>query len=197
MTAPADPVAVGPSRPEIWLRTNVRALLVGLALVLFLLLSGLSAIAIAGRFQVGLWLELGGWIVVVICGFVACSLTYQLFLPRLAYHDGHLLVYLQSSEPLRVPIDVVEFFFVGQGTSYVPDTTEGPSKSRTIVVRIAEAATEWHDLPIRTAQGEWRESYILLRGTWSERITPDVVKRLNRRLVEVQRSRRQTQEPSA
>ena len=42
------------------------------------------------------------------------------WLPRLAYADRHLLVYLDSGPPQRVPIEVVEGFLLGQGPTMLP-----------------------------------------------------------------------------
>lgn len=188
----SNPAATPAPRPdfEVWLRTNVRALLVGFVVTSGLLLSGISAILIADRFSWGIALQVLGWLTIALCSYASLMLLYQMRLPRLAYQAGELYVYLKSSQPVRVPIEIVELFFAGQGESMAPATGTGPTKSRTVVVRLAEAATDWHNLPIRTAQGEWREAYIILRGTWCEPLTPEVFKSLNRRLSEVHRERR-------
>ncbi len=188
--SPADNRENHQKRPEIWLRTNVRALGVGLVVVMFLLLSGVSAVLIADRYPWGIWLKITGWGAIVVCGYVSLSLLYQMRVPRLAYQDDEMLVYLRSATPVRVPIEVVELFFAGQGESMTPGSAAGSTRSRTVVIRLAEAATQWHDLPIRTALGQWQEAYIILRGTWCEPLTPEIFKRLNRRLAEVHRERR-------
>lgn len=186
-----------PTPPEIWLRTNVRALALGLLVAVGLLSAGISAILISDRFFFGLGLKVIGWLTALSCGYASLMLLYQMRLPRLAYQADELLVYLQSSRPIRVPIEVVELFFSGQGESLVPATSEGRSRSRTVVIRLAEAATQWHNLPIRTALGQWSEAYIILRGTWCEPLTPELFKQLNHRLAEIHRQRRALAEVSA
>ena len=57
-------------------------------------------------------------------------------------------------------------------------------------MRLAEAATEFHQRPVKMSLGSWKEGYIVVRGTWAEPITKEVFKRLNRRLVEVHRQRK-------
>lgn len=176
-------------RPETWLRTNRRALLVALVVALLVVGAGISAVAISPRFWFGNALAVVGWGAVGGAGVFAVMLLYQMTLPRLAYHDGYLLVYLQSAQPTRVPIEIVELFFAGQGVSHLPAAEEGPTKSRTVVVRLAEAATDWHFRDVKPDWGEWREGYIIVRGTWCEPLTAEVLKSLNRRLREVHRER--------
>lgn len=197
MTLSPSPLADHAQSPEIWLRTNVRALAVGLVMMLGLMSVGASAVWLAGRFEYGIGLRVLGILALVGGGYAAASLVYQMTLPRLARAGDELLVYLQSSRPIRVPLEIVELFFLGHGTSFVPATQEGPSKSRTVVIRLAEAATQWHDLPINTAQGQWREAYIIIRGTWCEPLTTDVLKSLNQRLAQVHRERRAAQESAS
>lgn len=174
---------------EVWLRTNRRALLIGVAFVGLIVLAAASAIVISGQFWFGPALQIGGWATLGLGSLLVLMLVYQMRLPRLAYCNGHLLVYLKSAEPERVPIEIVELFFFGQGVSHLPANESEPSKSRTVVVRLAEAAAEWHARDVNPNWGEWREGYIILRGTWCEPLTPDVMKDLNRRLREVHRAR--------
>ncbi len=176
-------------KPETWLRTNRRALLVTLVVALLFVGAGASAVAISPRFWFGGALAVVGWLTLVGAGAFSAMLVYQMTLPSLAYHDGYLLVYLQSAQPVRVPIAIIELFFAGQGISHLPATEDIPSKSRTVVVRLAEAATDWHFREVKPVWGEWREAYIIVRGTWCEPLTPDVLKFLNRRLREVHRDR--------
>lgn len=176
--------------PEIWLHANRRALTVALGLALFLLAAGGSAIALGGRIPWGIWLQGAGILTVLCSAYMAVSLLYQRTLPRLAYERGYLVVYLNGYVPQRVPIEVVELFFAGQGDSHVALAPSDQTRSRTVVVRLAEAATEWHARPTRPAWGLWREGYIIVRGTWCEPLSPEVFQQLNRRLAEVHRDRR-------
>ncbi len=127
----------------------------------------------------------------------AASFLYAMWLPRLAYEDDHLLVYLRSTVPERVPIDVVECFFWGQGPSLLQLPHGHETESANIIVRLAERATEWRDREVHPSLGEWRCGYITIRGAWCERITPELVKRLNERLVAAHRRHREQNRQAA
>lgn len=115
--------------------------------------------------------------------------------PRLGYRHGELLVYLRVGRPLRVPIEVVEAFFLGQGPALgahpgARGDSAGPVAA-SVVVRLAEAARAWHRRDVREVLGSWKDGYITVRGLWCEPITPEVIQRMNRRLMEIKRQRRQ------
>lgn len=177
-------------KPEIWLRTNRRILWAGALIpgILFVLCAGWMWFAREGIF---FWVG-----VVIAAGFLALSLVavWLTRRPRLAYLHGELIVYLGGWRPIHVPIDVVECFFLGQGATGLPKAAVGDDESRvatkTIVVRLAEAAHEWKHRAVRPSLGLWCENYITILGTWCEPISGEVVMRLNRRLIEVQRERR-------
>lgn len=177
-------------KQESWLKPNRRAL--GFALVPPFLL------AVAGGLLVefvprGGWTELfywGGWAIIGLAAVIAAALLKMLATPRLGYQNGELLVYLRGFVPHRVPIEVVEVFFLGQGPSYMPSHGEKPAETSTIVVRLAEAAHEWNHIDVKPSLGHWCDSYITIRGTWCEPINAALMKRLNERLVAVHRERR-------
>lgn len=183
-----------PARREVWLHTNRRALGLCLGLLLGLALAGLSGIALVEVYHWVAWLGWLGGATTAGSLLLAAMVAYQMTLPRLAAERGNLLVYLQSAQPLRIPLEVVEIFFLGHGESLTPGIANQPGKSRTVVIRLAEAATQWHNLPIRTPFGESRESYLIIRGTWCEPLTVDVLQRLNQRLTEAHRAQRATAE---
>ncbi len=110
------------------------------------------------------------------------------WLPRLAYADRQLLVYLESGQPYRVPIEVVEGFLLGQGPTMLPGKQYQHTEARTLVIRLAESATDWADRETKPALGRWCGGYITLRGTWCEPLSVDLVQRLNQRLFDVTRS---------
>ncbi len=156
-----------------------------------LLLVGLLIVAVAPHR--GWW-----WVCVAIgCGLAMVAgliigiLLSLLRTPRLAYQAGDLLVYLRSWRPERVPVEHVECFFLGQGTSDIPIQQVAEPQTATIVIRLAEAAKEYHQREVKPALGQWCGGYIVLRGTWCEPINASLLRRLNQRLVQVQRDRRQ------
>jgi hypothetical protein len=171
---------------EPWLQGNRRALAAGLVVPLLLLVAGL--ICLLGPFAVVVrWIG-GG--VLIAAGLLAASLVWMMFTPRLAYEDGWLLVYLSSTVPERVPIDHVECFFLGQAASLMPREAGSAAKTRAVVVRLAEAARDYQFRSVRPSLGQWCDGYITIRGTWCEPIDSHLMRRLNERLLEIQRARR-------
>lgn len=170
---------------ECWLRPNRRAL--GLACVAW---GGASLAAVWWATQAGL--GRGGmllaWLLAVVTLGGLASTLWTLRTPRTAYADGNLWLFLRGTARARIPIDVVECFFLGQGPSGVHSGRSGDQlESRNVVVRIAERATQWHHGDLPPALGHWCEGYITLTGTWCEPIDGDLVARMNQRLTEVKR----------
>jgi len=168
--------------------------------VAIVLLAGLALLAsmlASGKWWPGSWLTLKVmlamvalwiWVRVIMLVNHAC-------LPRLAYQQGDLLVFLRYRRPLRVPVSQVECFFLGQGDSMLAATgeseaTESLAKTHTIVVRLAEAAKDWQAREVRPELGRWCDGYITIRGTWCEPVSPELVKQLNSRLVKLHRQQR-------
>lgn len=185
---------------EVWLRTNRRAL--ALSMVLPGLLLGAAMAAIAWSLATQQYLLVSGVLaaIVGVLLWMLGSLYYAWSLPRLAYQEGELLVYVEVHQPTRVPIDIVEVFFLGQGPSELPKLRGREPETQNVIVRLAESATEWKHRDIRPAVGMWCEGYITIRGSWCEPITPAIMRRLNHRLAEIQRERkaaRQTQEAAS
>jgi hypothetical protein len=110
--------------------------------------------------------------------------------PRLAFEPDDLLVYLRDWTPERVPVEVVESFFRGNSATMLPANESARVKTMTIVARLAEARTDWHSRPTRAALGEWKDGYIVVRGTWCEPITADLLRDLNKRLAAAHRAQR-------
>jgi len=179
-----------PQMIEPWLRTNTRAL--GLAMLLpvtALVLGGLLAGGLLGAESS--WVRGAGAAVALCAAAVLALLTWQLKQPRLAYADGHLLVYLRIGPPARVPIDCVEGFLLGQGPTRLPGEQHSPMQTSTVVIRLAERATEWASGKFHPALGSWCGGYITLRGTWCEPLHLGLVQSLNTKLAEAQRAARQ------
>ena len=176
---------------EILLRCNRRiaALLIGVS-VLIVAAGGIMMVQahVAGfAWIIGLAIMLLGtaWIAFIV--WIARQ-------PRLAIDGQELLVYLHAGRPLRVPLDIVEVFFLGQGPATGNDVRQPADYdgivAANIVVRLAEAAKDWHRRDVNVALGVWQDGYITVRGLWCESINGEVVKRMNRKLAEIKRQRR-------
>lgn len=184
------------SQNEIWLRGNRRAIVVG-----SLVTATLGSLGLIGALNLTPWdlslpLRLAAGILALLATLVGIAMISQARLPRLAYADQELLVYAGSAKPFRVPVDVVEVFFGGQGATDV-QVPGHKIESKNVVVRLAERHKQWHQREIRRSFGHWQDGYIILNGTWCEPITVDLVKSLNLRLVETQRAIRKNDEPGA
>ena len=177
-------------KPEVWLRTNRRALTA---------MMGPPALLLAGSLTGLIWslATHQGWFISAMCGlfvlvllWLFAGLTSAMFQPRVAYQAGELLVYLDFGKAARVPIDIVEVFFPGQGPSELPKLKGREPETQNVIIRLAESATEWKHREMKAAIGMWCEGYITIRGSWCEPITPEVLRQLNHRLVEIQRERK-------
>jgi hypothetical protein len=173
---------------EVWLRTNRRALALGL------ILPGLWLAAALGSFALSVstgqpWLISGVCLVLGLPPlWLLGGLLYALLLPRVAYDRGELLVYVEMHRPARVPIEIVECFFLGQSASELPKLRGREPETSNVVIRLAESAADWKHRDIRPALGTWCEGYITLRGSWCEPINRELMQRLNERLAEAQRA---------
>lgn len=177
----------------VWLHPNRRVLWLGVAFCALLI--GGNALA---AFMASLdWVR---WLCIIVLFPLSYLLAASFFMaisPRLAYENRELLVFLRvGAGPVRVPIDVVECFFLGQGPTLLPQpfgSHRAVDETSTIVVRLAEAAEEWKHLKVKATLGLWCDGYITIRGTWCEPITSELVQRLNQQLIEAHREVRAQQ----
>jgi len=176
---------------ETWLKSNQRALL-------FAMVFPFAAVVAGGL--VGCWSD--AWLRVLgllVAGLGLCAigvLAVMLRRPVLALEGEHLLVFLSSGEPERVPIEFVEFFFRGEGP-VSPDAEDDSANAANIVVRLAERAVDWKQRKIKSSLGQWCDGYITIRGMWCEPIDRPLLEELNRRLVAVHRQARQERESTS
>lgn len=178
--------------PETWILPNRRALALGFLLPATLLAAALACFVV-GQLQAS-WLWRSTAIALAIGGVVMAGILWRLLRqPRVAYQNGDVLVHGGLAEPLRVPVDVVECFFLGQAGGMIPDAHGREAEVRTVIIRLAESATDWHHRDLKATFAHWCEGYITIRGTWCEPITPELMKRLNSRLAALHRERKQQQ----
>ncbi|MFO0913000.1 MAG: hypothetical protein U0795_08580 [Pirellulales bacterium] len=176
---------------ETWLRPNQRIL--GLQLAL----SGLGCLA---TLVVAIWIGQGdrstvvkllSWLPFLAMAWLVVGLVRALTTPRLQLVDDKLGVHFAAGQSYRIPIDVVECFFLGQGpTGSLPAAIRGAEAS-SVVVRLSERAEDWHRRPVSPQWGHWCDGYVTLRGTWCEPISLARVNELNHRLATVKREQRE------
>lgn len=176
--------------PEVWIQPNRRALSTGLVVPLGLLTTGVLLLNFVPR--EGWWWFLIGtaWVSIALAAIVGGVLVILLKIPRVAYDSAALLVYLGSWQPFRVPIEHVECFFLGNGSSDIRVGKAAAPQTSTIVVRIAESASEYQQRDAKAALGQWCGGYIVLRGTWCEPITAELLTALNKRLTKAHSDRK-------
>lgn len=171
------------------LRNNTRAAAVLTGLACLPLGAGLGLIWWTGQ-RASPIITAFAWLLMILGTILT---AYQLLwwkTPRLAHTTAHLLVYARGLRPIRVPIDLVECFFLGQAPSLIV-TREGKSvENRTVVVRLAERAREWHRRKIHRTLGTWCDGYIILRGVWCEPLDGELLNRMNAELVNLQRRKK-------
>lgn len=173
---------------DVWVRPNRRAILIGCALPLGgSILLALLAIW-CGSMSRWLGVALGG--MALAAGTLAAAILLQLRVPRLAYAQDDLLVYTGEHRPVRLPIDIVECFFLGQAPTELGHSSLEEAESRNLVVRLAERASDWHHREIKRSIGHWCDGYITISGIWCEPIDAEMLQELNHRLVEVKRAAR-------
>ncbi len=173
---------------EIWLRTNTRAVLLGTIPPLAAGLVGLILlVGLPGR-EPAAWMRGLGAVLPVAAGALVLALLWQLRQPRLAYAEGHLLVWLRAGGPIRVPVEAVECFWLSQAPSLLPGKRHARTETAAVVIRIADRATEWRQQEVKPQLGKWCEGYITIRGTWCEPLSVPLIERLNQRLAEVSRA---------
>lgn len=169
---------------ETWLRTNSRAVLFGTIMPSLIALAGLVMLLVLPA-DAPSWLRVVGGGVFGAGAVTLMILLWQLRQPRLAYQDRHLLIFLRTGPPFRVPIEFVECFWLGQAPSMLPGKQNENTEVAAVVIRIADKAAEWRHQDVKPQLGKWCEGYVTIRGTWCEPLNIDVVNRLNTRLAEV------------
>ena len=178
---------------DCWLRSNQRVMQIAMLLPALVLLGGVLLALGWLNGETSIILRRIGGIAAIFALLALVILLYVSRLPRLAYDDGHLLVYLQSTQPIRVPIQIVECFFLGQAESDL----HGPEvQTNTVVVRLAEADTDWHNVKVKPALGRWRDGYITVFGTWCEPLNVERVDQMNHLLATARREAKQIRETS-
>lgn len=179
---------------ETWLQPNRRAFVPGL---IFCLLGAVVCFGLAVAFASFWYVFWPAVIIGTLWVVVAGSFGWQMFTPRMAYQNGLLLLHLRGGQPFRIPIDIVEVFFFGQGDTSIPGIDRSRNETSSIIVRLAEAAEDWKKRDVHPNLGSWCDGYITVRGDWCEPITEPLLRRLNARLAEIHRERKsQTNESS-
>lgn len=169
---------------ETWLRPNRRAILFGCVPLVLAAAMGAWLAFRSPPLAPGWRVAGGALMAMVTLGLL--MLANQLRHPRIGYHDGRVLFYLKSGEPIGVPVGILEAFFLGQGPAELPAGVGKRQETVNLVARLSQRETNWANRDVKPALGQWCGGYVTIRGTWCEPLTTEVIRRLNRRLKEVQ-----------
>src|SRR5262249_21616093 len=141
---------------DVWLHTNRRALL--WSMLPPALLALLGAALVAGYLRAGIAERFAGGGLTFAGAAAPAALLWQSRRPRLAVAGGHLLVYLRRGAPVRVPLEVIECFLLGQATSQLPAAGR-KLKTATVLIRLCPREPQWVRGEVDPRFGEWRDSH--------------------------------------
>lgn len=175
-------------RREVWLRSNRRFLPWLLLLPSLLVVAG----GLLATWSEGSWALWVGGVICLLGMLVAVMILIAEWEPRLSYRAGWLGVNLGPGRPTRVPLEVVECFFLGHAD--LPGAQGKETRISTVVMRLAESATHWKSRPVSARLGRWCDGYVVFYGLWCEPLNVAIVERLNHRLVAVRRQARRDAE---
>lgn len=167
------------------MRANRRAVAVAALLPLALLLLGGGLLFATTAW----WSWLAGTVLVVFGLLVLLSLGVVWCTALITLEEDALLVRLNWATAERVPVEYVECFFLGEGQTELPGSAGRTAKTRTVVVRLAEAARQYHHRPVPSWLGRWSGGYITINGAWCEPITCELLQAFNDRLRQLQADR--------
>lgn len=171
---------------ETWLSTNRRALAFGCIPPALIVATGLYILlATSSGGRVG-WMRWPAIALIAVGALAIIVLAIQFFRPRIAFRNGHVTFYLRTGAPIAVPIAFVEAFLLGQGPANLPGGVGKREKSVNLVAKLSQREASWANRKVKPSLGQWKDGYITIRGTWCEPLDTDVIRRLNRRLREVQ-----------
>jgi len=182
----AETSTLSAAEAEVWLRGNPRPA-VALGGVLVALAAAALAAVVVARPPVWIAAVVAAATAVDLC--VAAGFVWAAAQPRLVHRGDTLEIRLSPLGIERVPLEVVECVFPG---SQPLDGDHGVADRRvgTLVVRLAERATEWRSRPVASAWGSWEDGNVVFDGRWCEPLSQAVARDLSGRLLEARRQLR-------
>ena len=106
--------------------------------------------------------------------------------PRLARRGDRLVARLAPFSVHEVPLEIVECVFHGSQPLDAPAGLP-PLRVGTIVVRLAERATEWRQRPTFSPWGTWTDGHIVCDGRWCEPLSVERARAISASLLEAKR----------
>jgi len=175
--------------PEIWLRTNRRVFYISMIAPAVGLAVG-AMLAGFGNARGVDWVRWSGTGVIAVSAALLLLLGWQVIRPRIARKGNWVLFYLRPGAPIRVPLEFVEGFLLGQGPSYIQNHQPDATVASTIVIRLADRAVDYAQREVHSALASWCNHYVTIRGAWCEPLSLQVVNRLNATLAKAQEAQK-------
>jgi len=176
---------------HLWLQNNRRIAAWSLVAPGLVFSAGLVAALLLPGGGAWIWLKVLAWLVTGLGVVLIAVAICQLVRPRIVCDGQRLLIDVGFPGRAAVPLEVVECFLLGQGPAFLPGSHWARAETVTVVIRLAEKAEAWRRGRIHPLIGSWCDGYIVLRGTFCEPLTVDVVNRLNHLLAEAHRKLRE------
>jgi hypothetical protein len=169
---------------ETWLHPNRRALVLGMIPAIAVILIGfwLAWLTNFALRDWRTWLAGGLFLVGIVLLF---ALSVECYRPRIAFGNRQVYFRLRTGKPIAVPVEVVEAFFLGQGPAHLPIAQIDRAESVNLIARLSQKEPQWFKVDVHPSLGHWCDGYVTIRGTWCERLTGEVIRRLNHRLHDV------------
>jgi hypothetical protein len=193
MGAEAD-LPGGSAADDVWLRGNVRPA-VSLLIAAVCIAAGVGTAIVVLPLSPSLGWLLGAVAALLVAAAVA--LAWSAALPRLTCQGAAVVVRLSPLATHHVPLDVVECVFPGSQPvasgkrTLGGDDPDGEAAAErrvnTLVLRLAERATDWRSKPVAAAWGSWSDGNIVFDGRWCEPLSPEVARGISARLLEAKR----------
>ncbi len=163
---------------EIWLKPNRRILALTLVVPLAVAGCGMVLLLAAAGSRYWAW----GMSMLFISSLLGIWLIRKMFLPRLGYRRGSLLVCLSRGGPIAVPIGLVECFFLSHTDTVFTGIAGLEAQISALIIRLDRTARDFNSRKTRARLGTWENGTITIRGTWCEPISDRVVTSLNAKL---------------
>jgi multisubunit Na+/H+ antiporter MnhB subunit len=167
----------------VWLKGNQRVMWLSMIVPGLLICVGALVLILAGATT---WGAITGGVLAGLGVILALLIFRTGRLPRIVWRESQVDFYLPGPQPISVPLEFVECFFLGSGVTTLPGSSTRDVQTRNLVVRIAERATDWQHRELPLHLGKWCEGYLTIRGLYCEVLDLEVIKRLNTALHQAQ-----------
>lgn len=180
--------ATGSPTSEVWLRGNVRPVLVVAAV------GGLAAIALLATLFLTAAPPTAWWLAIACCLVIAAvigTLAFAAAQPRLVHEGDAVTVRLAPGRVHAVPLAAIECFFMGSSRLEAEEKYRDDAISHrvgTLVMRVAERAADWQARPTFVPWGTWSDGAIVFDGRWCAPLSVELARQLSGKLVAAKRA---------